>query len=129
MLLSSVTGLGVAELVTLRSACPAVATTTVAIASLLARFGSVVVEETSAVTAMDVPEAVPAVTFSTTVNVVEAPDASVGFEQVSVPLTTEQVQPAAGEGVAETYVIAAGIVSLKATVLAAAAPLFLTTTM
>src|SRR5580704_1806656 len=114
MLLPSVTGLGVAELVMLRSACPAAATRTVAIASLLARFGSVVVEETSAVTAMDVPEAVPAVTFSTTVNVVEAAEASVGFEQVSVPLTTVEVQPAAGEGVAETNVVLTGIVSLKA---------------
>src|ERR1700675_1604522 len=122
MLLPPVTGLGVAELRTLKSACPAVATTTVAVALLLFGFGSFVVEETSAVSVISVPEAVPAVTFSTTVNVVEAPEATVGFEQVRVPLTTEQVQPAAGEGVAETNVVLAGIASLKATVLAVAAP-------
>jgi|ERR1700730_17328685 hypothetical protein len=128
MLLASVTGFGVAELRTLKSACPAVATTTVAVALLLLGFGSVVVEETLAVTAIDVPEAVPAITFSTTVNVVEAPAGSVGFEQPRVPLTTEQVQPAAGKAVAETNVIVAGIASLKATLLAVAAPLFVTLT-
>jgi hypothetical protein len=52
----------------------------------------------------------------------------VAFEQVRVPLTTEQVQPDEGLGVAETNVVLAGIASLKATVPAAAAPLFLTTT-
>jgi hypothetical protein len=62
MLLPPVTGLGVAELVTLRSACPVAATTTVAVAALLLGFGSVVVDATFAVSVMTVPEAVPAVT-------------------------------------------------------------------
>src|SRR5579864_2102142 len=128
MLLPSVTGLGVAALVTLKSDCPAVATTSVAVALLLFGLGSIVVEETFAVSVMTVPEAVPAFTVTTTVNVVEAPEARVAFEQVSVPLTTEQLQPAAGAGVAETNVVFAGIASLKATVLAVAAPLFVTTT-
>src|SRR5271165_4758592 len=128
MLLPLVTGLGVAELVTLKSACPAVATTTVAVAALLFGFGSVVVEATFAVSVMAVPDAVPAVTCRTTAKLTEAPEASVAFEQVRVPVTTEQVHPDEGVGVAETNVVLAGIASLKATVPAAAAPLFLTTT-
>lgn len=128
MLLPPVTGLGVAALVTLRSACPAVATTTVAVAALLFGFGSVVVDATFAVSVITVSEAVPEITCRTTAKLVEAPEASVAFEQVSVPVTTEQVQPVAGVGVAETNVVLAGIASLKATVLAVAAPLFLTTT-
>src|ERR1700722_2779692 len=128
MLLPSVTGLGVAELTTLKSACPAVATTTLAVALLLLGFGSVVVEETLAGSVITVPAAVAAFTVTTTVNVVEAPETRVAFEHVRVPLTTEQLQPAAGDGVADRNVVFAGIASLKATVLAAAAPLFLTTT-
>ena len=128
MLLPPVTGLGVAELVTLRSACPEVATTTVAVAALLFGFGSVVTDATFAVTTMGVPDAVPAATCRTTAKDAEAPEASVAFEQVRVPVTTEQVQPDEGVGVAETNVVVAGIASLKATVPAAAAPLFLTTT-
>jgi hypothetical protein len=127
-LLPSVTGLGAAELVTLKSACPAVATTTVAVALLLFGFGSVVEEDTFAVSVIGVPEAVPAFTVTTTVNVVEAPEARVAFEQVSVPLTTEQLHPAAGTGVVETNVVFMGIASLRATVVAVAAPLFVTTT-
>ena len=128
MLFPPVTGFGIAELVTLRSAWPAVATTSVAVALLLLGFGSVVVDETSAVSVITVPAAVPTFTVSTTVNVAEAPDASVAFKQVSVPLTTEQTHPAEGDGVAETNVVFAGIASLNPTVLAAAAPLFVTTT-
>lgn len=127
MLLPSVTGLGVAELVTLRSACVAVATTTVATALLLLGFGSVVVADTFAVSTMAVPEGVAPFTVTTTANVAKAPDRRVGFVQVSVPLTTEQVQPETGE--TETNVVFAGIASLKATVDAGPAPLFLTTTL
>jgi hypothetical protein len=128
MLLPSVTGFGAAELMILKSACPAVATTTLAVAALLFGFGSVVVEATFAVSVITVPAAVPAFTVTTTVNVVEAPEARVAFEQVRVPLTTEQLQPAAGDGVAETNVVLAGMASLKATLLAMATPLFMITT-
>lgn len=99
-----------------------------AVEVLLLGFGSVVVEETFAVSVMTVPEAVPEATVTTTANDVDVPAATVGFEHVSVPATTEQVQPVAGDGVAETKVVFAGMASLKATVLAAAAPLFATTT-
>jgi hypothetical protein len=102
MLLPTVTGLGDAVLVTAMSAWPAVATTTFAVAVLLFGFGSGVVAETFAVSVMTVPEAVPAVTLTTTVKVVDAPAANVGFEQVRVPAVTPQVHPAAGTGVAET---------------------------
>src|ERR1700679_2923445 len=116
MLFPSVTGFGAAELVTLKSACPAMATTSVAVAELLLGFGSVVVAETFAVSVITVPEAVPEFTVKTTANVAEEPEASVAFEQVSVPLRTEQVQPVVGDGVAETNVVFAGIASLNATV-------------
>ena len=99
-----------------------------AVAALLLGFGSVVVEETFAVSVITVPEAVPEATVTTTANDVDAPAATVGFEQVRVALTTEQVQPVAGDGVAETKVVLVGMASLKATVLAVAAPLFVTTT-
>ena len=128
MLFPSVTGLGAAELVTLMSACPAVATTTLTVALLLLGLGSVVADETFAVSEITVPEAVARFTFTTTVNVVEAPAASVVFEHESVPLTTEQVQPAAGTGVTDTNVVLAGIASLKTTLAAALGPLSLTTT-
>ena len=102
MLLPPVTGFGAAELITLKSDCPEVATTTVAVAELLFGLGSVVAEETFAVSVMNVPEGVPEFTVTTTVKVVEAPGATVGFEQVSVPLATAHVQPVAGDGAAET---------------------------
>lgn len=126
-MLPSVTGLGDAALMTLKSAWPAVATTAVAVAELLFGFGSVVAVETFAVLVMTVPAAVPAFTVTTTVIVVEAPAAISGFEHVSVPPDTLQVQPAAGTGVAETKVVFAGIASVTATVLDGAAPLFVTT--
>ena len=128
MLLLEVTGLGAAALVMLRSAWPAVATTTVEVALLLLGLGSVVDEATVAVSVITVPAAVPAATFKTTVKVVEAPEATLGFEQDNVPATTPQVQPASGEGTTDTNEVLAGIGSLKTTPLAVAAPLFCTNT-
>jgi hypothetical protein len=128
MLLPSVTGLGLAELLTLRSAWPAVATTTVAVAELLFGLGSVVAEETVAVPVMTVPEGVPATTATMTLKLVELPAATRGFEHVSVPADTPQVHPVAGVGETETNVVFAGMASLNTTVAAGAAPLFATTT-
>jgi hypothetical protein len=48
-----------------RSACPVAATTSVAVAELLAEFGSVVAEVTVAVLLIAVPAAVPAFTVTT----------------------------------------------------------------
>src|ERR1700730_2604516 len=126
MLLPSVTGLGESELVTLMSAWPAVATTTVAVALLLFGFGSGVVAETSTVSVMTVPEAVPAVTFTTTVNVADALAANAAIEHVRDPTGAGQLQPAAGA--TETKVVLRGMPSVKDTLVAAAVPLFFTTT-
>jgi hypothetical protein len=48
-----------------RSACPAAATTSVAVAELLAEFGSVVAEVTVAVLLIAVPAGVPVFTVTT----------------------------------------------------------------
>ena len=120
--------MGFAELVTLRSACVAVATTTVAVAELLLGLGSVVLDATLAVSVIVVPAGVVTGTFRTTVNVAEAPAAKVGFEHDNVPLTTPQVHPVTGDGVTETNVVFAGMGSLKTTELAEPTPLFVTTT-
>jgi len=129
MLLLEVTGLGAAALVMLKSAWPALATITVEVALLLLGLGSVVDEATVATSVICVPAAVPAVTLRTTVNVVEAPATTLGFEQDNVPETTPHVQPVAGAGTTDTNVVLAGIGSLKTTVLAVAAPLSFTTTL
>jgi hypothetical protein len=121
------TGFGVPVIVTARSACPVVATTTVAIATLFEGFGSVVVAETVAISVIVIPEAVKAFTFTTTVNLVDAPTASVGIvHEITPPV---HVQPDVPEVAAtETKVVFVGTVSVKATLLAAAGPLFVTTT-
>lgn len=126
MLLPSVTGFGVAVLVTLKSDCVAVATTSVAVATLLLGFESVVVAAAVTVSVITVPAGVAAATFKTTEKDAEAPEARVEAEQVRVPLATAQVQPLGA--VSETKVVFAGIGSLKETVDAAAPPLFFTTT-
>jgi hypothetical protein len=62
MLFPAVTGLGLALLVTLKSACEPEDTGIVTVAELFAAFRSRVVEATVAVSLMSVPPAVPAVT-------------------------------------------------------------------
>lgn len=57
------TGFGVAELVTLRSACPAAATPIFTVAVLSVKFVSCVAELTVTVSEIIVPEAVPALTL------------------------------------------------------------------
>jgi hypothetical protein len=61
-LLPAATEVGEAELVTTRSACVAVATTSAAVAVLFDEFGSVIAELTLAVWFIAVPGAVPTVT-------------------------------------------------------------------
>lgn len=121
------TGFGVPVFVTARSAWPAVATTTVTVATLFEGFGSVVADETFAVSVMTVPEGVVAPTVTITVNVVDAPAANVGIVHEIAPGV--HVQPEVPDvGVTETKVVFAGIASLKTTVLALPGPLFVTTT-
>src|SRR5271165_381872 len=85
MLLPAAKEVGEAEFVTTRSAWVAVATTSAAVAVLFDVLGSVTAELTLAVSLIAVPAAVPAFTFSTTVNVPE-PAARLGFVQVIVPV-------------------------------------------
>ena len=121
------TGFGVAVLVTAKSACPAVATTTVVVARLLEGFGSVVLDDTFAISEITVPEGVPAFSNTTTVNVVEAPAENDPMLHDITPAV--QLHPAVPDVAAtETTVVFAGIVSLKSTLLAVEGPWFVTTT-
>ena len=124
MLLPPSTVLGVPVFVTARSAwVEEEATTVVTVAKLFVGLGSVVAAETVAVSVIDVPP----VTVTTTVNVVDAPDAK-------APIVQEidvfgHVQPDVPEvAVAETNVVFAGSASVNATVLAGPGPLLVTTT-
>jgi hypothetical protein len=111
MLLPAATGLGLAEFVTLRSACVALATPIITVAELLFWFVSRADVATVAVSVMIVPAAVPAVTVTTTENVLMEPGATLGLVQLMDP-DVVQVHPA-GTGVRETNVVLVGIASVK----------------
>jgi len=119
------TGFGLAELVTLRSACAAPATPIVIVAVLLFRFVSWVVVATVAVSVMIVPGVAAAATFTTTGNVNVDPGATLGFVQLIDPVVV-QVHPA-GTGVSDTNVVLAGIPSVNVAVLQLLGPLLVTT--
>jgi hypothetical protein len=125
MLCPASTGFGLAELVTLRSACVALATAMVTVAELLAVLVSRVVVATVAVSVMSVPAAVPAFTVTFTGNVLEEPGATVGFVQVMDPVVV-QVHPA-GTGVREVNVVLAGNASVKVAEAQLLGPLLVTT--
>src|SRR5436309_626449 len=112
----ALTGSGESVLVTARSA--AVLTVVVAVALLFAGTGSTVVDVTLAVLEM-VPVAA-ALTFTTSVNVAEAPDANVAMFAVAVPVppTAGVVSVKAGPEVCiiETNVVPAGTASASETV-------------
>src|ERR1700735_5296892 len=115
MLLPAATEVGVAVLVTIKSACVARATTSVAIAVLLAELGSDVDEATAATSLMAVPAAVPAVTVSTTVKLAE-PAAKLGLVEVMVPALPPDGalhDHPAGSVPMEENVVFAGVVSVK----------------
>src|SRR5579864_1176269 len=128
MLLPAATELGDAEFATTRFACVPRATTSVAVALLLAWFGSVTVELTVAVSLICVPAAVPAFTFKTTVKV-EDPGVKLGFVQLMVPIApTAGVVHDQPPGVAIDWkVVLAGVVSVMLAVVAVLGPLFVTT--
>src|SRR5271169_396989 len=130
MLLPSVTGLGEAVLVTLRSAWVAAATVTFAVALLFPVFGSSTPETTLTVSLIVVPFAVPATTVTTTVIVAFDPEASaVSEEQVMefgvVVVMKVQVHPVGP--LAETKVVFVGRFSVKVVLGEAAGPLLVTT--
>jgi len=125
MLLPAATGFGLAELVTLRSACVAPATPIVTVAELLFRFVSRVVVATVTVSVMMVPATVPAVTFTITGKVELDPGTTVGLVQLMDPAVV-QVHPA-GTGVSETKVVLAGIASVNVALAQLLGPVFVTT--
>jgi UDP-3-O-[3-hydroxymyristoyl] glucosamine N-acyltransferase len=111
MLFPAVTGFGLAEFVTLRSACVVLATPIVTVAELLAVFVSLVDVATIAVSVMIVPAAVPALTVTTTGNVLIEPGATVGLVQLMDPAVV-QIHPV-GTGLSETKVVLAGNASVN----------------
>ena len=111
MLLPAATGFGLAEFVTLRSACAAPATPIVTVAELLVWFVSLVVVATVTVSVMSVPATVPAFTFTITGKVEVDPGATLGLVQLIDPAVV-QVHPA-GTGLSETKVVLAGNASVK----------------
>src|ERR1700730_8986907 len=128
MLFPASTGLGVAELVMDRSAPVAEPTVICTVAVLFARFGSLVPEVASMVLVITVPTAVPALTFTASVNVPVAALATSGLVQLMlpVPLTAgvEQAQPAGNAR--DWNVVFAGTASLNTAFTASRGPLFVT---
>jgi hypothetical protein len=128
-LLPAATDVGEATFVTIRSACVARATTSAAVAVLLAEFGSEVDELVVAVSLIAVPAAVPAVTFKTT-GKLAVPGAKLGFVQVIVPAAptvgSVQDQPV-GMVDNEKKVVFAGVFSVKVAPVAVLGPALVTT--
>jgi hypothetical protein len=124
-LFPAITGFGLAEFVTLRSACPAPATPMFTVAELLPRLVSCVAVATVAVSEIMVPAAVPAFTFTTTGNVPMEPGATLGFVQLMVGVKVVHDHPG-GTGASETNVVFAGIVSVKVALAQLLGPEFVT---
>src|ERR1700682_2562317 len=96
----------------------ALATITAAVALLVARFGRMCVAEAVTVSAMFVPDAVPAFACRTKVKLAVALSARVAMVQVIVPVpptggTVPQVQPAGG--VMDWKVVLGGVFCVKLT--------------
>ena len=83
------------------------------VAELLFGFVSCVAVATVAVSVMMVPMGVPALTFTTTGNVLVEPGATLGLEQLMDPVVVH-VHPA-GTGLSETNVVLAGTASVTVT--------------
>jgi hypothetical protein len=128
-LLPAAKDVGAAELVVTRSAWVEAATTSAAIAVLLARLGSVVEELAVAVSLIAVPAAVPAVTFTTTKKLAD-PAAKLGLVQVMLPAAPAvgkvQDHPV-GIGVNDTNVVFGGVFSVKLAPVAMLGPALVTT--
>jgi hypothetical protein len=112
---------GVVAVLSARSACAAVATTSVAVAEFApnAWFAAFTVT----VSLITVPLAVPAFTVYTTVNVPLEPAATLAFVQIVG--NPAQFHPAGG--VIDTNVVFAGVLSVKVAVVAADDPVLVTT--
>src|ERR1700728_3829636 len=124
MLCPAFTGFGLAEFVTLRSACAAPATGILRVAELLFGLLSWVVVVPVSVSVMVVPAAVPAVTVTEKTKVLMVPGARLGLVH---PVTKEgQVHPG-GAPLKVLKVVLAGMASLKLTVLQLLGPVLVTT--
>src|SRR3977135_3834797 len=124
MLPPAATETGEAELVVIKSACVARATTSVAVTLLLPALGSAVEELMVAVSVITVPEGVPAFTFTTT-GKLAVPDAKLGFVQVIVPalptVGSMHAHPT-GIGLRDTKVVFGGVTSVKLELVAGVGP-------
>src|SRR6267154_392393 len=104
-------------------------TITLAVALFVAKFGTMLVADTVAVSAIFVPNAVPAFTCRTKVKLAVPLTARLAIVQVIVPVpptggTVPQAQPAGG--VIDWKVVFGGVFCVKLTVVAAAGPLLVT---
>ncbi len=122
MSLPAITVGGVKAVLSARSACPAAATTSVAVAKLAPNdwFPALIVT----VSVMIVPLGVGALTVYKTLNVPVEPTATLGFEQGTAG-NPVQVHPAGG--VTEKNVVLTGVTSVNEAPVAAIDPVFVTT--
>jgi hypothetical protein len=118
MLFPAVTGLGLPEFVTLKSACVPDATAIVTVAELSAVFESCVALAPVTVSVIMVPAAVPAATLYTAVIVPVEPGGTLGFVQLTGPVFGQvHVPPPVVTAATETNVVFAGVGSVKVAVL------------
>jgi hypothetical protein len=124
MLFPAITGVGVDTVLNARSAWPAVATTSVAVAEFAPK--AWFVEFTVTVSGITVPLAVPAVTFTTSVTVPLVPDGADAPVQLirPVPPTAGVVHVVPVGAVSDTNVVSTGVFSLNVGAVAAALPTF-----
>ena len=128
-LLPTTAGFGEPELVTVNSACAVVPTTVEAVAELLAEFGSLTDELTVAVSAITVPLATAAFTFTTIEKFADVLPFMFKVLQTTLPVPPTagfmHVQPAGAD--METNVVLAGTASTRVALSAALGPLLVTT--
>jgi len=124
-LLPALTDAGEAELLVIKSACNAVATTSVAVALLLLELGSVVEELMLAVSVITVPGGFPNAFTVNTTGKVAVPGAKLGLVQLIVAPKT-QAQPG-GIGLREKNVVFGGNTSEKLALVATLGPALVTT--
>src|SRR5580658_4365357 len=118
MLLPAVTGFGLPELVTLKSACVADATAIFTVAELSPVLESCVALAPVSVSVIIVPAAVPAVTLYTAVIVPVEPGGTLGLVQFTGPMFGQvHVPPPVVTAATETNVVFAGVGSVKVAVL------------
>ena len=120
----SVTGFGVPVFVIATSALFALATTTVALALLVVRFGTILLAVAVSVSVMFVPGGVPALTSNMRVKFAVVLTARLPMVQLGGVVALLHVQPAGP--VNDKIVASAGTGSVNETVVAVAGPLFVT---